>query len=643
MTDRYRYAAFISYSSKDAAIAKRIHRALENYRIPRALGAFKITDAARSENRIFPCFRDREELPSGDLGAEIERALENASALVVICSPNSAQSQWVNAEIESFQRKGRSDRIFAVIVDGLTQSDAGVSDETLCFAPAFRKAGGPVVVAGDMRADKDGFRNAFIKVVAGIIGVNLGKLIDRDQAARRQRAVSTAIPIAAFAIAATWAPFAFEAYSQNVALSQEAVRRAESGDETASVLAYAALSPPRPYFFVNNESARAVIAQWGDDRQISHEELAAAAPITWPDYGGCPENLGEEYYSCHASRDDGARVTVLISARDHTLRLVEWRAQRARVLLSVPAADLQEEARTSEPVATLARSASSGAEPSTRIPQNAFADLFSSGVETSRRPEARVSVPPIYGPAWGDSAEIIAWSASGRVFWIEVRGGTHVMRSVQAPSSVIEIIWLETSKWLLTGREGAYLLDTSGPEPIVAPLPQEWLRTPVGIGFSRKHGTGVVPHEEGSTSVFRWRDGQFDQIGEAELAGAGVRVSYDEDWFGVYAFGRLLVLSAEDARTALDTRIAGSPGSLIGFVEIDGRPMLWVSDIARGGGGVYALEPPVSDAQIRARVCSALSRDPERRQEQLRSIVRAIDDHAPLYAAARTICPTQTE
>ncbi|MHC8350852.1 hypothetical protein ACYZT7_16315 [Pseudomonas sp. RT4P38] len=50
MTDLWRYAAFISYSSKDAAFAKRLHRSLENYRISPQLGSFALSGDSRGKN-----------------------------------------------------------------------------------------------------------------------------------------------------------------------------------------------------------------------------------------------------------------------------------------------------------------------------------------------------------------------------------------------------------------------------------------------------------------------------------------------------------------------------------------------------------------------------------------------------------------
>jgi hypothetical protein len=52
MAELFRYAAFISYSSKDAPFAQRLHRALEAYAIPKSLGAFDLIGGGK-KNRIY--------------------------------------------------------------------------------------------------------------------------------------------------------------------------------------------------------------------------------------------------------------------------------------------------------------------------------------------------------------------------------------------------------------------------------------------------------------------------------------------------------------------------------------------------------------------------------------------------------------
>ena len=114
----FKYWAFISYSHTDKRWAKWLHRRLESYRLPAKL----VRHAGAEEplpRRISPIFRDQDELPtSSDLGEAITRALESSRHLIVICSPRSAKSHWVNEEILTFKRIGRADRIHLFIVEG---------------------------------------------------------------------------------------------------------------------------------------------------------------------------------------------------------------------------------------------------------------------------------------------------------------------------------------------------------------------------------------------------------------------------------------------------------------------------------------------------------------------------------------------
>ncbi|MEP6632891.1 MAG: TIR domain-containing protein [Luteimonas sp.] len=186
-----RYRAFISYSHQDAHWARWLHRRLEGYRIPARLRG-SVGEFGPLPDRLSPIFRDREELASaGELNPKIEAALADSEALIVICSPASAHSSWVDGEILSFKRSGRADRIYCLIVDG--EPNAGGERE--CFAPALRykldadgELGAPTAepVAADVRPDKDGKALARMKLLSGLLGVDLDTL-RRREAARRQR------------------------------------------------------------------------------------------------------------------------------------------------------------------------------------------------------------------------------------------------------------------------------------------------------------------------------------------------------------------------------------------------------------------------------------------------------------------------
>jgi eukaryotic-like serine/threonine-protein kinase len=173
MAELFRYAAFISYSSKDAGFARRLHRALETYGIPTTVGDFDLLGGGGKKNRIYPVFRDREELPAGELGEALKAALKASGALIVICSPNAAASQWVEKEIAVYRSLDRHGRIFAIIAPDAPVIIGGRDATQDCFPPILRgeatSPDAPIPIAADARPGKDGFRAAWLKIVAGLI------------------------------------------------------------------------------------------------------------------------------------------------------------------------------------------------------------------------------------------------------------------------------------------------------------------------------------------------------------------------------------------------------------------------------------------------------------------------------------------
>src|SRR5947208_7054452 len=89
----FKFWAFISYSHQDRRWGDWLHRSLETYRVPRRLVGKPSRDGVVPA-RVFPIFRDREELPvSADLGSNINEALRDSRYLILICSPRAAGSR----------------------------------------------------------------------------------------------------------------------------------------------------------------------------------------------------------------------------------------------------------------------------------------------------------------------------------------------------------------------------------------------------------------------------------------------------------------------------------------------------------------------------------------------------------------------
>jgi tetratricopeptide (TPR) repeat protein len=191
--------------------------------------------------RLHPVFRDREELPSAtDLGAIISEALRASGCQIVICSPNSARSRWVNEEILAFKRLGREDRIFCLITAGEPNaSDMPGREEEECFPPAlrFRLAADGMLsdvrtepIAADGRPGKDGRNNARLKLIAGILGVGFDLLRRRDQQ-RRNRRLAMVATGATCGMVLTSGLAAYALFQRAAAQKQTA--RAEAESETA--------------------------------------------------------------------------------------------------------------------------------------------------------------------------------------------------------------------------------------------------------------------------------------------------------------------------------------------------------------------------------------------------------------------------
>ena len=187
------YRVFISYSHADAKWANWLMRRLEGYRVPARLHG-RAAPIGQVGPRIAPVFRDRDELPTtSDLGETIRTALRESATLVVVCSPASAKSHWVHQEILEFKRLGGGQRVFAFIVDGEPKNDGAIDD---CFSPALRSALGPngqlsstpaEHVAADARPQGDGKEDAFVRLVAGLLGVGFDELRRRELQRRYRR------------------------------------------------------------------------------------------------------------------------------------------------------------------------------------------------------------------------------------------------------------------------------------------------------------------------------------------------------------------------------------------------------------------------------------------------------------------------
>lgn len=240
MSSNKKYHAFISYRHADNKEMGRqwatwLHQAIETYEVPKELIGTKNNRGEAIPARIYPIFRDEEELPAhADLGNSIVKALQATQLLVVLCSPRAVDSTYVADEIDYFKKLGNSDQIIAAMIDGepntswdSSKQKLGFSAETECFPTPLQyeydNTGQPTdihaePIAADFRISENGkpvqgwtslaaykeylqenptLSNEeietrldsyqkqqhlmLLKIIAGILGVALGELTQRDK------------------------------------------------------------------------------------------------------------------------------------------------------------------------------------------------------------------------------------------------------------------------------------------------------------------------------------------------------------------------------------------------------------------------------------------------------------------------------
>lgn len=128
------YFAFISYSTKDAAEASRLHHKLEYFKVTSS----QALEKGWKRKPFIPTFFAPYEIQPAGLTEELKGRLRNSKHLIVVCSPNSAQSKWVQWEIEYFISLGRKDKIHFFIIDGIPNSENPATD---CYGSAIKENG----------------------------------------------------------------------------------------------------------------------------------------------------------------------------------------------------------------------------------------------------------------------------------------------------------------------------------------------------------------------------------------------------------------------------------------------------------------------------------------------------------------------
>jgi hypothetical protein len=184
-TALYLHDAFISYSRKDLVFATMLEKALESHSIPRELNAPK---------QRLDVFRDEDDFTGTDYYHAINKHLAASRTLIVICSPASRASRYVNEEIRSFVKANHTEQIIPILLSGIPNNEASLDQETeMAFPDALVESlAMPLAISYrgfnivNDKINKSPFDSSWHSLLANILGVTRSE-IERREAKRRNR------------------------------------------------------------------------------------------------------------------------------------------------------------------------------------------------------------------------------------------------------------------------------------------------------------------------------------------------------------------------------------------------------------------------------------------------------------------------
>jgi len=265
------YDVFVSYSHRNAAFADRLSRRIRTYRPPRATGLGR---------RRLVVFRDRERLTtSADLTKTLADTVGSAEHLVLLASPESAQSPYVDKELAAFLDHRGESHLSIVLCDG----EFGDS-----LSPALRaRVREPLYI--DMRQPgRRTFRLESLRLIAALLGVNYAELRREDDERRRryQAFAVTGAMLLAFAIGSGYLVSTTPAEAWEQVLQPET----QAAQDPLMPVERVAISPTDPSVVVwLGENARyardlaGVQRTWSLDAIEDFESRAKAAVAAEPD------------------------------------------------------------------------------------------------------------------------------------------------------------------------------------------------------------------------------------------------------------------------------------------------------------------------------------------------------------------------
>lgn len=118
----YDFFAFISYRGADVGIAKKLQKKFINFKLPPTY----INPFDKSNRRMQPVCRDRDNFVGGDVVAQIKHSIDRSMYVVMVCTPNMTrsddQTNYVNDEVQHLIDTNRLGCLIPLVFDGKAYS-----------------------------------------------------------------------------------------------------------------------------------------------------------------------------------------------------------------------------------------------------------------------------------------------------------------------------------------------------------------------------------------------------------------------------------------------------------------------------------------------------------------------------------------
>lgn len=191
MEPQFKYDVFLSYRHKslDNLITQKTFHFVESYRLPIPL-------RRKGYPNIHRAFRDTEELSvSRVLTDTIDSALRSTNCLIVVCSTDTPNSEWVDREVETFIELGRAEHIYPLLISGEPETS---------FPPCLKRVPDIMDRVVDIRTPGNPVKKmiakedpALLKVIADVTGCPLPELLREHKLRKSRRFAARAATVAA--------------------------------------------------------------------------------------------------------------------------------------------------------------------------------------------------------------------------------------------------------------------------------------------------------------------------------------------------------------------------------------------------------------------------------------------------------------